>query len=369
MNDWKKAIGKQRFRRNKASLYAYLKFLPMNYINDHSLLQADSLCGIDPYSRKISKSLAPLLMITISCTNINPNFFYAFNVDDDYNFRTALWVDARCRAYYGDVMSFDTTYKINRHGLPFASFVGVNHHGKSTLLGCALLGNEKIPCFKWVFTQWSNWRYGWFVLCRPLQRPTNVGFDLFQGKTSLVQFIHEYDNVLGNKERKKLKDDAANSNGVISCASNPAIERQFQHEYISDMFREVQTEFGKNGDCTIRAFAQEGDSVYVKVKEEKLVNEKTRIPTFYVLPRWSKNIKRKHTYIKSSHDVRRLDESHNLFRGLCANFFNVAQEFVTCDEEVAMLHAVLDDTRTKLTGYRAKMQSKSVADTHDSMAT
>ncbi|RYQ83394.1 hypothetical protein Ahy_B10g102065 [Arachis hypogaea] len=170
-------------------------------------------------------------------------------------------------------------------------------------------------------------------------------------------------------ERKKLKDDAANSNGVISCASNPAIERQFQHEYISDMFREVQTEFGKNGDCTIRAFAQEGDSVYVKVKEEKLVNEKTRIPTFYVLPRWSKNIKRKHTYIKSSHDVRRLDESHNLFRGLCANFFNVAQEFVTCDEEVAMLHAVLDDTRTKLTGYRAKMQSKSVADTHDSMAT
>ncbi|RYQ99012.1 hypothetical protein Ahy_B07g086863 [Arachis hypogaea] len=30
-----------------------------------------------------------------------------------------------------------------------------------------------------------------------------------------------------------------------------------------------------------------------------------RVPSCYVLTRWSKNIKRKHTYIKSSHDVRR----------------------------------------------------------------
>ncbi|XP_016177881.1 protein FAR1-RELATED SEQUENCE 5-like [Arachis ipaensis] len=88
---------------------------------------------------------------------INPNFFYAIDVDDDNKFKSALWVDARCRAsyeYYGDVVSFDTTYRRNRHGLPFASFIGVNHHGKSTLLGCALLGNEEIPSFEWVFTQW-----------------------------------------------------------------------------------------------------------------------------------------------------------------------------------------------------------------------
>ncbi|XP_057756625.1 protein FAR1-RELATED SEQUENCE 2-like [Arachis stenosperma] len=41
-----------------------------------------------------------------------------------------------------------------RHGLSFVSFVGVDHHGKSTLLGCALLGNENIHNFEWVFTQW-----------------------------------------------------------------------------------------------------------------------------------------------------------------------------------------------------------------------
>ncbi|XP_057720160.1 protein FAR1-RELATED SEQUENCE 6-like [Arachis stenosperma] len=87
---------------------------------------------------------------------INSNFFYAIGVDDANKFRSALWVDARCRAsyeYYGDVVSFDTTYRRNRHDLPFASFVGVNHHGKSSHLGCTLLGSEEIPSFEWVFTQ------------------------------------------------------------------------------------------------------------------------------------------------------------------------------------------------------------------------
>ncbi|KAL4316628.1 hypothetical protein AHAS_Ahas15G0304100 [Arachis hypogaea] len=34
-----------------------------------------------------------------------------------------------------------------------------------------------------------------------------------------------------------------------------------------------------------------------------------------------------------------------------------------------MLHSALDDARSMLTDYRAKMRSKSVADTHNNMAT
>ncbi|RYR26247.1 hypothetical protein Ahy_B02g060459 [Arachis hypogaea] len=89
--------------------------------------------------------------------DINPNFFYAVKLDEECKFKSAVWVDARCRAsyeYYGDVVSVDSTYSTNRHGLPFVSFVGVDHHGKSTLLGCALLGNEEIASYEWVFSQW-----------------------------------------------------------------------------------------------------------------------------------------------------------------------------------------------------------------------
>ncbi|XP_015950052.1 protein FAR1-RELATED SEQUENCE 5-like [Arachis duranensis] len=443
---------------------------------------------------------------------INPNFFYAIDVDDANKFRSALWVDARCRAsyeYYGDVVSFDTTYRRNRHGLPFASFVGVNHHGKSTLLGCALLGNEEIPSFEWVFTQWvrcigtapkgiitdqckamagairkvlpdtvHRWciwhimkktqfklsgyaRYGelsammnhivynspssesfevdwaafikefalgqnrwladlyanrrkWVPIffksefwagMRSTQRSESM--HAFYGgylhcKSGLVQFVHEYDNVLGNKEQKELEDDAADSKGVIPCIGSTGIERQFQQEYTSNMFRNLQLEVRKKTDCVVRSTEQKGDTISIKVDEQKVfwgkpvyhtfiiqfdpLSRKSRcecnkfesvgilcchilaiwsyyrvdtVSSCYVLPRWSKNVIRKHTYIKSSHDVARSNESHNLFRNLCSEFYNVAQEFVACEEEAAILRAVLLDAKSKLTDHRTlKVKTK-----------
>ncbi|XP_029148279.1 protein FAR1-RELATED SEQUENCE 5-like [Arachis hypogaea] len=89
--------------------------------------------------------------------DINPKFFYTVKLDEKCKFRSVVWVDVRCKAsyeYYGDVVSVDSTYSTNRHGLPFMSFVRVNHHGKSTLLDCALLANEEIPSYEWIFSQW-----------------------------------------------------------------------------------------------------------------------------------------------------------------------------------------------------------------------
>ncbi|KAL4276151.1 hypothetical protein AHAS_Ahas20G0178500 [Arachis hypogaea] len=67
--------------------------------------------------------------------------------------------------------------------------------------------------------------------------------------------------------------------------------------------------------------------------------------------------------------MRRSDESHNLFRGLCAHFYNIAQEFVNGDDEADMLHAALDDARVKLVDYRARSRNKNVADAHTSITT
>ncbi|KAL8469509.1 hypothetical protein ACS0TY_032380 [Phlomoides rotata] len=36
---------------------------------------------------------------------------------------------------FNDVVSFDTTYLVNRYKMHFASMVGVNHHENSILLG------------------------------------------------------------------------------------------------------------------------------------------------------------------------------------------------------------------------------------------
>jgi hypothetical protein len=85
------------------------------------------------------------------------------DVDDSSRLRNVFWADARCRAayeYFGEVITFDTTYLTNKYDMPFAPFVGVNHHGQSILLGCALLSNEDTETFTWVFTTWLECMYG-----------------------------------------------------------------------------------------------------------------------------------------------------------------------------------------------------------------
>ncbi|XP_016169159.1 protein FAR1-RELATED SEQUENCE 5-like [Arachis ipaensis] len=208
-------------------------------------------------------------------------------------------------------------------------------------------------------------------------------------KSGLVRFVYKYDNVLGNKEQKELEDDIANSKGVTPCIGNTGIERQFQREYTSNMFRILQLEVRKKIDCVIRSTEQQGDTIYVKVNEQKVFWEKAFYHTFivkfdplsqkvrcecnkfestgifcyhtlavwsyyrvdtvsscYVLPRWSKNVIRKHTYIKSSHN-----------------------EFVGCDEEAAILRSAIWDAKSKLTDYRASMRSTTSAATQNTMPT
>ncbi|RYR59747.1 hypothetical protein Ahy_A05g025708 [Arachis hypogaea] len=44
--------------------------------------------------------------------------------------------------------------KFLRYNLVCGSFVRVNHHGQSTLLGCSLMKNKEIESFKWLFQCW-----------------------------------------------------------------------------------------------------------------------------------------------------------------------------------------------------------------------
>ncbi|XP_021758346.1 protein FAR-RED IMPAIRED RESPONSE 1-like [Chenopodium quinoa] len=89
----------------------------------------------------------------------NQNFFHVNHLDENGRLKDVLWVDARSRAayeYFGDVVCFDATYLTNDYELPFANFVGVNHHGQSILLGCALVSHEDSDTFRWIFRQWLS---------------------------------------------------------------------------------------------------------------------------------------------------------------------------------------------------------------------
>ncbi|XP_050212818.2 protein FAR-RED IMPAIRED RESPONSE 1-like [Mercurialis annua] len=85
------------------------------------------------------------------------NFFHLMDVNDEGRLVNVLWIHPRGRAAYEefhDVVSFDTTYLVNKYNMPFATFIGVNQFCQSILLGCALLTHENISSFKWLFMNW-----------------------------------------------------------------------------------------------------------------------------------------------------------------------------------------------------------------------
>ncbi|KAG7539711.1 Zinc finger SWIM-type [Arabidopsis thaliana x Arabidopsis arenosa] len=87
----------------------------------------------------------------------NPNFFYAVQGSDDQSVGNVFWADPKARmdfTYFGDTVTFDTTYRSNRYRLPFAPFTGVNHHGQPILFGCAFIINETEASFLWLFNTW-----------------------------------------------------------------------------------------------------------------------------------------------------------------------------------------------------------------------
>jgi zinc finger SWIM domain-containing protein 3 len=84
----------------------------------------------------------------------DPSYFYSIQLDDDDQIMNIFWVDARSvvdYGHFGDVICFDTTYRTNTYDRPFAPFVGVNHHKQTIIFGAALLYDETLESFKWLF--------------------------------------------------------------------------------------------------------------------------------------------------------------------------------------------------------------------------
>ena len=97
--------------------------------------------------------------ISKKCSKTTDPFFYVMDLDIEHRVRNIFWADARSRAAFaefGDVVTFDTTYLVNKYDMPFAPFVGVNHHGQSVLLGCGLISREDTDTFVWLFQSWLD---------------------------------------------------------------------------------------------------------------------------------------------------------------------------------------------------------------------
>lgn len=87
----------------------------------------------------------------------NSNFVFSMDLDDDGRLKNIFWADGRSREAYkefGDVVAFDIMYMKNNYNMPFASFIRVNYHGQSTLLGCGPISSDTMNTFIWLLRTW-----------------------------------------------------------------------------------------------------------------------------------------------------------------------------------------------------------------------
>ncbi|KAK7255914.1 hypothetical protein RIF29_29342 [Crotalaria pallida] len=166
----------------------------------------------------------------------NANFFYDIDLDDGFHVKNMFWADARSRATYdslGDVITFNTTYLTNKYDMPFAAFVGINHHGQSVLLGCGLVSNEDTSSFAWLFSSWlrcmSGKPPGGIVTdqCKAMQNAIELVFPTTHHRWCLWHIMKKIPEKLkGFGEYKKMK------NAMKAAVYDTLMEAEFEEEWL-----------------------------------------------------------------------------------------------------------------------------------------
>lgn len=84
----------------------------------------------------------------------DPALVVKLDLDEDKRIRSLFWCHGGGRrdfSFFGDVVTFDTTYRTNLYNLPFGLFVGVNHHFQTIVFGAVLMTEESTESFEWAF--------------------------------------------------------------------------------------------------------------------------------------------------------------------------------------------------------------------------
>lgn len=82
----------------------------------------------------------------------DPDFLYDCTTDENGKVESIAWSYAdSVRAYsvFGDVVTFDTTYRSITYGLLLGVWFGIDNNGKAIFFGCVLLQEENSRSFTW----------------------------------------------------------------------------------------------------------------------------------------------------------------------------------------------------------------------------
>ncbi|XP_043714901.1 protein FAR1-RELATED SEQUENCE 5-like [Telopea speciosissima] len=135
-----------------------------------------------------------LLMYFENQSSINHSFTYSMQLDNDEQITNIFWADPKMRidyAQFGDVVSLDNTFCTNKEYRPFGIFTGFNHHRGAIIFGAALLYDETVESFKWLFEA--------FAEAHGQKKPITIFMDQDAAMAkALTEFEDEWQKLLKN---------------------------------------------------------------------------------------------------------------------------------------------------------------------------
>jgi len=116
-----------------------------------------SLCG-RLAQETISNAVEKTILAFDEIRSADPGLVVRVDKDGDGRVRSLYWSHGNSRRnykFFGDVVTFDTTYRTNLYNLPFGLFVGVNHHFQTVVFG-VVLTKETTEAFRWAFASFTE---------------------------------------------------------------------------------------------------------------------------------------------------------------------------------------------------------------------
>ncbi|XP_063938020.1 protein FAR-RED IMPAIRED RESPONSE 1-like [Daucus carota subsp. sativus] len=123
-------------------------------VDDFKNFSRDVKVRIGP--RDCDKLLSKFKLERIKSKN---RFYYEYKVDTEGHLTGLFWTDVVGQANYdvfGDIVSFDPTFRTNKYHMVFVPFTGVNNHWKNVTFAATLLAKEDYKNFKWLVTTFQK---------------------------------------------------------------------------------------------------------------------------------------------------------------------------------------------------------------------
>ncbi|XP_042396745.1 protein FAR1-RELATED SEQUENCE 6-like [Zingiber officinale] len=217
--------------------------------------------------------------------------------------------------------------------------------------------------------------------------------DYVHSKTSLKQFVEQYDSALKKNIENEKKLDFVSFNSIMPVILGHSIERQFQNAYTNNIFKLFQDEIRGLMFCDVSLLREEGITLIFEVVENMLGNnghprrevsfrvhyteldcqlkcvyrlfefrgilyrhvikvlmrmKVIEIPMRYIMDRWRKNIKRGYQSISNIYDDYGCDGKRLRYNTLTPLMQEVQQLGVENDGICSVLVKIMKDTKEKL---------------------